>query len=77
MKNINTIPTEGAIFYKSVNYKITILKLTSPVPPEFEEDFIAWLEWKSLQCGFGKHCEYYYDHDESGKSWIEVVIEVS
>ena len=30
----------GTVHFKQVTYKITILKLSSPVPVEFHDDFI-------------------------------------
>ena len=66
----------GTVHFKQVTYKITILKLSSPVPVEFHDDFIEWLKSKAFEFGLGKQLEHYYDHDETGNSWIEVSFEV-
>ena len=66
----------GTVHFKQVTYRIVILKLSSPVPTEFHEDFIEWLKSKALELGLGKHCENYYDHDEIGESDIEVLFSV-
>ena len=66
----------GTVHFKQVTYKITILKLSSPVPLEFHDDFIEWLKSKAIEFGLGKQLEHYYDHDDTGNSWIEVSFEV-
>lgn len=69
----------GAVIYKSVNYKITITKCNNAhlIPIEMREDFIDWLKSKAAELGLGNHCDYYYDLDETGDTWIEVVFNVS
>lgn len=69
-------PLLGTVHFKQITYKIEILKLSNEVPIEFQDDFIEWLKSKALELGLGKQCEYYYDHDESGKSFIEVLFHV-
>ena len=69
-------PVLGTVFFKQITYKIEILKLSSPVPKEFHDDFIEWLKSKALEFGLGKQLEHYYDHDETGNSWIEVSFSV-
>lgn len=64
----------GAVLFKSIEYKITITKCDNShlIPIGLRNDFIDWIKSKAAELGLGKHCEYYYDHDESGKTWIEV-----
>ena len=64
------------VHFKQATYKITILKLSSSVPVEFHDDFIEWLKSKALEFGLGKQLEHYYNHDDTGNSWIEVSFEV-
>lgn len=74
--NANTLL--GAVLFKEVKYKITIIECNNAhlIPIELRDDFISWVESKAIELGLGKHCEHYYEHDESGKTWIEVVFSV-
>ena len=81
LKNVS--PTFGntllnAVLFKQVNYKITILKCdgTNLIPVELRQDFEDWIKMKAVELGLGTHCEYYYDHDETGESFIEVLFHV-
>lgn len=69
-------PLLGTVYFKQITYKIKILKLSDKVPTEFKDDFIEWLKSKALKLGLGKQCEYYYDHDKTGNSFIEVLFHV-
>ena len=68
----------GAVLFKEVKYKITILGCENAhlIPIELRSDFISWLKSKAIELGLGKHCEHYYDHDESGNTWVEVLFSV-
>lgn len=67
-------PVLGAVLFKQVNYKITILKCNdaSLIPVELRQDFEDWIKMKSVELGLGTHCENYYDHDETGKTFVAV-----
>lgn len=69
-------PLLGTVYFKQITYKIEILELSDKVPKEFQDDFIEWLKSKALELGLGKQREYYYDHDETGESFIEVLFHV-
>lgn len=62
----------GTVHFKQIVYKITINNLSEDIPVEFQDDFIEWLKSKAGELGAGKHHEYYYDHDETAQSKIEV-----
>ena len=64
----------GAVFFKSIDYKIIINKCDNAhlIPTELRNDFIDWVKSKAVELGLGKHCEHYYDHDETGETWVEV-----
>jgi hypothetical protein len=64
----------GEVLYKQVTYKITIEKTKDfdKIPVELREDFLAWIQAKAIELGLGRHYEYYYDHDETGKKCVGV-----
>lgn len=64
---------EHITLYKQITYKIEILRLSNNIPIEFQNDFVEWLKSKAVELGLGKQCEYYYNHDETGDSPIEVL----
>lgn len=67
-------PLLNAVLLHQVKYKITILRCddANKIPVEFRQDFEDWLKAKAVELGLGTHCENYYDHDETGKSFIAV-----
>ena len=64
----------GAVFFKSIDYKIIINKCDNAhlIPTELRNDFIDWVKSKAVELGLGKHCEHYYEHGETGETWVEV-----
>ena len=64
----------NAVLFKQVNYKITILKCDDAnlIPVELRQDFEDWIKMKAVELGIGTHCEHYYDHDETGKTFVSV-----
>ncbi len=70
-------PLNKAIYFKQVTYKIEILNISSPVPLEFQNDFIEWLKYKAAEIGVGKTCEHYHNHDKTEETWIEVTFSVT
>lgn len=69
--------TKGDTITKKVTYKIKIIDIKGSLPDKYRNNFVEWLECKSIELGLGKHNEYYYDHDQTGKKHIEVSFDVS
>jgi hypothetical protein len=64
----------GEVLYKKITYKITIdeTKNLDKIPVELRGDFLEWVQAKAVELGLGEHYEYYYDHDETGKTYVGV-----
>jgi hypothetical protein len=67
-------PMLNAVLFKQVTYKITILKCddASLIPVELRKDFEDWIKMKAVELGLGTHCENYYAHDETSKTFVAV-----
>jgi hypothetical protein len=70
-ETITVSPSNKAVYFKQVTYKIEILYTSSPVPLEFQDDFVEWLKNKAVESGVGKKVFDNY-HNETGGTWIEV-----
>ena len=68
----------NAVLYKKIFYRITILECENAnlIPQPLIEDFFEWIKSKAVELGLGCHHEYYYDHDETGKTCVSVKFSV-